>query len=177
MPRVPFHSNFWALARLYCQVGVYSRISNRNPEHIAGLGFIKVFNHTSHHFAELRSNWNFLRKPPSHAPSSFPFHSLTTSPSRLSSQGPSGNYQLETLSHCRARIQIRNFPGNHHGPFLAHTQLSPKKFSIMCTQPHYCFKPYHITSPSTYPSYHPYQSPTITPSTRPLLINLTYGLY
>ena len=30
-------------------------------------------NHPSFHFPELRSDWKFLRKPPSHAPSSFPF--------------------------------------------------------------------------------------------------------
>ena len=106
-------------------------------------------------------------KPPSRALSSFPLHFPTTIPSISPSQGPSVNFQPENLPHLPARIKHRNFPGNLHGPFQAHTQLPPKQNPIVCTHPHPCFKLYPITPPSTHPSNHPYQSPTITPSTRP----------
>ena len=95
------------------------------------------------------------------------FHSPNTGPSRSSSQGPSRNFQLETTPRRPAQIQLRNYPGNLHGPFRAHTQLPPKQISIVCTQPHSCFKLYPITSLSTHPSYYLYQSPTITLSTPP----------
>ena len=86
-----------------------------------------------------------------------------------------GGWKMEwkgTQSYRPARIQHKNFPESLHSPSRAHTQLPLQQISIMCTQPHSCFKLYPITSPSThpsnYPSNHPYQSPTITPSTCPI---------
>ena len=140
MPWVPFHSKLRALDRLDYRFGVHFRISNNNPEHIAELGPIQVSNHISSHFAELGSDWKFPRKPPSQALSSFPFRFPTTGLSRSLSWGPSRNFQPGTPPHLPAWIQLKKIPGNLHGLSWAHTKLRPKQISIICTQPHFCFK-------------------------------------
>ena len=133
---------------------VHSKIANRNPEHIPELGSIQI---SQPHFPELRHDWQFLRKPPSHAPSSFPFHFPTTGPSRSPIRGPSGNFQLGTQPHRPARIQLKNFPENLHGPSRA--QLPLQQMSVMCAQPHTpapIQPPISITHHHSFHSSHPY---------------------
>ena len=78
---------------------------------------------TSLHFAKLGSDWKLPREPPSHTPSSSPSHFPTTGPSRFPSQVLSVNFQPGTQPHRPAQIQLKEFPGNLHGPARARNQL------------------------------------------------------
>ena len=157
MPQVPFHSIFQPRACLDRRVGVHFKISNQNPEYITKLGSISVFEPHILPLYRAQVGLKFSEENPISCPSSFPVHFKTTGLSRLLSRVPSENFQPKKPIHHPPRIHLRNFPGNLHGLFQAHTCLRPKYIYIMFTQPH----------PSTHPSYHPYQPPTITSSTRP----------
>ena len=141
------------------------------------MGSIRISNHTSFHFTEPRSNWNFPRKNSYHAPSSFLFHLTTTSLFGLPIRGPSGNFQPKP--HYIAQVMsISTFSQETSMPCKDHIPNYRPINIPSCSPSHtpfqYSIPTHHL--PQTHPTIHINLPPSLFPLAPPLL-NLTYGLY